>query len=82
MLYRAIDALETCTLSELENVTHEMRGVLGFYDLEEQGAVIADFETWLKSSDRAQDSEILIRKNKLLSVLRENLTVLNDLKEM
>ena len=82
VLHRAIDALETCTLSELENVTHEMRGVLGFYDLEEQGAAIADFETWLKSSDRAQDSEILIRKNKLLSVLRENLTVLNDLKEM
>ena len=82
VLHRAIVALETCTLSELENVTHEMRGVLGFYDLDEQGAAIADFETWLKGSDRAQDSEILIRKNNLLSVLRENLTELNDLKEM
>ena len=82
VLHRAIVALETCTLSELENVTHEMRGVLGFYDLDEQGAAIADFETWLKRSDRAQDSEILIRKNNLLSVLRENLTELNDLKEM
>ena len=82
VLHRAIVALETCTLSELENVTHEMRGVLGFYDLDEQGAAIADFETWLKRSDRAQDSEILIRKNNLLSVLRENLTELNNLKEM
>ena len=82
VLHRAIVALETCTLSELENITHEMRGVLGFYDLEEQGAAIADFETWLKSSDRAQGSEILIRKNNLLSVLRENLSELNDLKEM
>ena len=82
VLHRAIVALETCTLSELENITHEMRGVLGFYDLEEQGAAIADFETWLKRSDRAQDSEILIRKNNLLSVLRENLTELNNLKEM
>lgn len=82
VLHRAIVALETCTLSELENVTHEMRGVLGFYDLDEQGAAIADFETWLKGSDRAQDSEILIRKNNLLSVLRENLTELNNLKEM
>ena len=82
VLHRAIVALETCTLGELENVTHEMRGVLGFYDLDEQGAAIADFETWLKRSDRAQDSEILIRKNNLLSVLRENLTELNDLKEM
>ena len=82
VLHRAIVALETCTLSELENITHEMRGVLGFYDLEEQGAAIADFETWLKRSDRAQDSEILIRKNNLLSVLRENLTELNELKEM
>ena len=82
VLHRAIVALETCTLGELENVTHEMRGVLGFYDLDEQGAAIADFETWLKRSDRAQDSEILIRKNNLLSVLRENLTELNNLKEM
>ncbi|TRZ56234.1 MAG: hypothetical protein D4S00_05195 [Streptomycetaceae bacterium] len=82
VLNRAIVALETCTLSELENVTHEMRGVLGFYDLDEQGAAIADFETWLKSSDRAQDSEILIRKNNLLSKLRENLTELNNVKEM
>ena len=81
VLHRAIVALETCTLSELENVTHEMRGVLGFYDLDEQGAAIADFETWLKRSDRAQDSEILIRKNNLLSVLRENLTELHELKE-
>ena len=81
VLHRAIVALETCTLSELENVTHEMRGALGFYDLDEQGAAIADFETWLKRSDRAQDSEILIRKNNLLSVLRENLTELHELKE-
>jgi signal transduction histidine kinase len=81
VLNRAIVALETSTLSELENITHEMRGVLGFYDLQEQGAAIAEFETWLKSSDRAQDSEILIRKNNLLSVLRENLTELHELKE-
>ena len=81
VLHRAIVALETCTLSELENITHEMRGVLGFYDLDEQGAAIADFETWLNSSDSAQDSEILIRKNNLLSVLRENVTEHHELKE-
>jgi len=81
VLNRAIVALETCTLSELENITHEMRGVLGFYDLDEEGAAIAEFESWLKSSGSTQDSEILIRKNNLLSVLRENLTELHNLKE-
>jgi signal transduction histidine kinase len=82
VLLKAIVALETCTISELRDTTHEMLGVLGFYDLEGSGGEISKFATWFKANEGAQESEIISRKLDVVERLRGNLAELKSMKEM
>ena len=82
VLFKAIVALETCTISELRETCHEMLGVLGFYDLEGSGSEISKFAAWFKGNHDAQESEIISRKLDVVERLRGNLAELKSLKEM
>ena len=82
VLFKAIVALETCTISELRDTCHEMAGVLGFYDLEGSGREISNLAAWFKANEGAQESEIISRKLDVVERVRGNLAELKSLKEM
>ena len=82
VLRKAIVALETCTISEVRAICHEMVGVLGFYDLEGSGREISNLAAWFKANEGAQESEIISRKLDVVERVRGNLAELKSLKEM
>lgn len=70
VLERAITALETCSLLDLEGTCHEMIGALGFYEYESLSAEIKLFSDWLKARDSSNTSELPLRRVELLDKLR------------
>lgn len=77
VLQRAITALESSDIDQMEAVSHEMSGALGFYELYEESRAIVNFYEWPKENEPLEDGTFTIKKDELLAKLRVKLAALD-----
>lgn len=69
VLFKAIVALKDAQPDELINVSHQMSGTLGFYDLEKEMHLISDFQSWLESKPDDLDALLDSKRTELVTAL-------------
>lgn len=70
VLLRAIAALETASVDQLQQVSHKIAGALSLYSFVEEGAQARTFSKWLATDPQLESTQLLQRRDGLLDLLR------------
>ena len=73
VLERAINSIVNCQLAELVNITHDVGGAIGFYTFMLESEGLINFSRWLKTNPRADQDEIIAKRDALLVILNQTL---------
>ncbi len=76
VLVRTITDLEKASKLDLYQVTHSLSGLIGFYTFEKESRLIRDFSNWLNSGGVIDSTEVEIRRQSILAILKLRLASL------